>query len=170
MSSRDDERWGPGARVLALVGCVGLAGCGNDFTEDVERAQSAWKAKRPADYVFVYKQPCFCLSSHIAPVRVTVTGGKILAATFADGTVAPDERRKTIDDLYDDAHAWAAGDPDEFHLATNPEFAYPTTVSVDEKKSTADDEFGISVDCFAASTSDDACPLADIEWPLPLAD
>ncbi|MFT3927487.1 MAG: DUF6174 domain-containing protein [Myxococcales bacterium] len=150
-------------RFSVVAGVIAIAACGdesepNPRVERVDAAIEQWDGERPDDYVFAFSYSCYCDND---TVRVVVRAGKVVEAKLASGAGAPDDRRKTIDDLFVDVRSWAEEDPEEWSLELDPEWNYPRRVQLDVSKGVADDEGGLIVSCFSPGTAEDVCPLAE---------
>jgi hypothetical protein len=156
---RNSNTW---VRGVLLAICFGMTACGGDDDGDGGEAEGAftlWRSKAPPAYTFIHERGCYCPRDYTAPVRVVVENGQVTSARFADGADAPSERVVTIDDLHRDIDRWLDRQPAHFEAEFDETWGYPRSAQVDESRSIADDEYMLSVTCFAPDASADSCPL-----------
>jgi len=127
------------------TGCqTHAASCDSDAS--IAAAQHAWQARHLHDYRFVWQQSCFCLPDAVQPIEVTVQHDEIVAATDRSGVAVSDDVRKnlmTIDALY--RHVDAAQCTAEMVRVTAAADGVPTLISIDPRRSVADDEFDVTI-------------------------
>ena len=159
----------PTLAALALLAL--LNGCGSqeaaDGSEHAEDPGTQTSAATPAsdpgtappggppwplydvdDYTFTLRVDCFCPDAGV-PVTITVIDGKVVDAVFAKkgssrppGAPAPEWQRVTINDVIGAANDTDAYDVDVRWPADQD---YPTSVWVDRKASTIDEEIGYTI-------------------------
>ena len=139
--------------VLVLLGAGGCAGTAANEPAAAEpaRAQQLWLGGRPDDYRFVWQQRCFCLPEATQPIRVTVTGETITAATDLHGAAVSEDVQsglKSIDALY--AYALAQQRNGAEVRVTSDDRGVPAEVFVDPDPRVADDELRVTVSAFEA--------------------
>jgi len=136
--------------VLA-AGCqTHAASCNSDASIAV--AQNAWQARHLHDYRFVWQQTCFCLPDAVQPIVVTVQHGEIVSATDRSGVAVTDDVRKnlmSIDALY--RYIDAAQCTADLVRVTAADDGVPTQISIDPRRSVADDEFDVTLREFTAT-------------------
>jgi len=136
--------------LLCAGGCVGTA-ANEAAATDPAAAQRLWLAERPADYRFVWQQRCFCLPEAVQPIRITVHGETITAATDLQGTAVSadvESGLKSIDALY--AYALAQQHNGAEVRVTSDARGVPTQIFVDPNPRVADDELRVTVSAFEA--------------------
>ena len=143
------------ARVVLLTvlaaGCqTHAASCDSDAS--IAAAQNAWHVRHLHDYRFVWQQTCFCLPDAVQPILVTVQQGEIVSATDRNGVAVSDDVRKnlmSIDALY--RYIDAAQCTAERVRVAAADDGVPTGISIDPRRSVADDEFDVTISEFTAT-------------------
>jgi Family of unknown function (DUF6174) len=135
---------------LAGGGCA-VSAASDPAGADVAAAQRVWLAERPADYRFVWQQRCFCPPEAVQPLRITVHGDVITAATDLSGTSVSDEVKsglESIDALY--AYVLARQRAGAEVRFTADAHGVPTQLFVDPDPHVADDELRVTISAFEA--------------------
>ena len=105
-----------------------------------------WGREGPDSYAYVYHVLCFC--AIVEPVRITVTGDQVVAASFVESGEALSEQQvswmPTVDDLFDRLEDVLGQDPVEYSVDFDPDMGYPSRASVDISRQIADEEFSFT--------------------------
>lgn len=128
--------------------CGGPSGPAGEL-RDLEAARERWEARGPASYAFTYELNCFCGGPGSAPVRITVTEGRVT------GAYVPDEDRQvpedeladhpTVGDLFRSVSEWLERDPVSARTVFDPTLGHPLDVFVDFRSNVIDEELGFRV-------------------------
>jgi hypothetical protein len=159
--------WTRSARVLAaaLLTALALSGCaddGDDTATDPDTngettnespsdtpTVGTYPTFEPEDYAYTLAVTCFCPDAGL-PVRVTVKGGEVAEAVYAQkgagvdrGEAAPEYRELTINDIIDELNASAEAESVRVEWPDGQD--YPSTVSIDQSSRIADEEIGYTI-------------------------
>jgi len=131
--------------------------------EDLENAMSLWSTNGPTDYVYKYRQSCFCLPESLQPVMVTVKGGAVTEVVYAvgvdegftPGDKVPNDikhRVRTVDGLFDLIQDGIDGS-DQLTVTYDDVYGHPTSIFIDDQTLVSDDELRITISDLAPLTS-----------------
>lgn len=104
----------------------------------------------PEDYAFTLRVTCFCPDAGV-PVRVTVAGGEITSAVYAErsrgikkGAPAPEHLSSvTIDDVIDQLNAATEAEKVDVDWPEGQDF--PSSVYIDQSSRISDEEIGYAI-------------------------
>ncbi|UTW46519.1 hypothetical protein KFE80_06505 [bacterium SCSIO 12696] len=137
------------AAVTLLV--MGLSGCGSAVNSEYNSAnlgdqtpQQQWANLSPQNYVYTAQRSCFCTSEYTRQIRVVVSKGSVVSATYLDsGTMVSAQVLKSLRTV----DQWFAyirkGQEKPFHqleVSYDPKLGYPTRIYGDINARIADDE------------------------------
>ncbi len=160
--------WTRSARVLAavLLATLALSGCSGDDGDDTATdprsdtstegtptaspTVGSYPAFEPQDYAYTLQVSCFCPDAGV-PIRVTVQGGDVSEAVFADsgqgkggghkeGDAAPESWELSINDIIDVVNA--ATDAESVIVKWPEGQDHPNEVFIDQDSRMADEEIG----------------------------
>ena len=149
--------------VLALLAALSAA-CGVDM-EEIRDHQRAWQRENISDYVFVYKENCFCNDREPSGVRVDVRDGQAQSNVGATSGISFPDAALTLDDLFDRALQFLErhSTPDEFAIRYHPELSFIEHFNADPEHDAEDDNYGFEVRCFARASNACAVPALTAE-------
>jgi hypothetical protein len=130
-----------------LLAAAALSGCGDPTGPAAELAHNRdlWHEQALADYEFLLRRACYCLSEALEPVQVRVEAGAVAAVIDTlgqpvDSLYAALFYTITIDSLFGvveraiDVHAH------QISVRYHPQFGYPESIFIDYDAATADEE------------------------------
>jgi len=92
---------------------------------------------------------CFCPTEMTDAIRLTVAAGQITDAVYVDSqqAVAPVYRQNllTIDGLFDKIQNALDRNAEQLDVTYDPVMGYPTSIAIDYRKQTSDDEISYTV-------------------------
>jgi hypothetical protein len=140
---------------LVTVLAASASACSRSADEgDLEAARARWESEGPQHYQFVSRQACFCASDLNRPINITVQVNQIVSAKYVDDqTPVADvvlRLQLTIDGAFDLIQDAIERDAALLAVSYDEALGYPTSISVDYNKRTADDERALYVTEFAA--------------------
>lgn len=137
--------------ISAVLAAAALSGCADPTGPAAALAhhRDLWNAQALADYEFVLRRACFCLSEALEPVQVRVEAGAVAAVIDTLGQPVDSLHAAlfytiTIDSLFGvvehaiDVHAH------QISVHYHPQFGYPESIFIDYDAATADEEMGYS--------------------------
>lgn len=124
--------------------------------QQLQAAQTLWKQKQPEHYAITLKRSCFCPPEFNKPIEVRVYRGVIQQATIVpDGKPLPVDRKHdamTVEDLFKMIQDAIAGKAESVDVKYDPQFGFPTAISIDRSRMIADEEVYISVSDFKVAS------------------
>jgi hypothetical protein len=136
-------------RLLAVAILCVSTGCGGDDNHSVDEHQSAWEAKRPAEYVIGVCGTGLsrgCTLSAVANDQVVAARSKVGNDAWTDSEVT--EGEDPVSALFRGARA--KEDCDRTRLAFDERYGFVSDVYFD----CGEEGYGTRVSCFAAGTTD----------------
>jgi hypothetical protein len=132
------------ANVLVLA-VLGLSACGVVGRSDLNTARGRWGANAPDRYSYTLRWGCFCPADYVRPTRITVRDGEITNVVDAEtGAVVEKSARNavTIEELFEKLDEAYARNAERVDVAYDPTYGHPASVSIDYKRTIADEELG----------------------------
>lgn len=134
--------------VLVLAGCT--AGKGSELSSN----QAKWEAVDIKHYRFQLGVGCFCPVGDRMPVTVEVKDGEVVSIVDVNGEVFPESdpmydfivRYATIDRIFAELESEEVQDADQVSVTYDPEYGFPSQVTIDYMELAADDELYLSVE------------------------
>lgn len=131
------------------------ANAGTDLaaaTRQLHAAESKWQQLKPEHYAYILHRSCFCPPEATKPIEIRVFRGKIQQATvLPDGTPLPADRQGTalsIDDLFGKIRDAIEHKAASLEVTYDPQYGFPTRISIDYDRMMADEELSLSVSDF----------------------
>lgn len=123
----------------------------------LDEQREIWEAQGISDYTFLLRYSCYCADETTTPVQVTVTGGEVVDAVYAedaDGILAGDPVGEeygalSIDGLFDFLEE-AYEEADLVGVEYDDSLGYPTAGWIDYIEEAVDDEVSVFVSAFTA--------------------
>jgi hypothetical protein len=139
-------------RWLAVAGVLALgSGCGR-LEDDQDRSELAnarrqWRAQGLTSYDIRYRNVCFCVTDHTAPVRLEVRNGAIAGAVRLDTSqrLGPDtfNRYRTVDAIFDLIDQSIDANAAQVDATYDASRGFPVSVYIDQDTRVADEEIGV---------------------------
>jgi hypothetical protein len=135
-------------RNIAALVLMGLASC--DAATGTQPEKDLWLALGIQNYDFVYQISCFCAIQGPNPAKLSVREGAVTNVAAPDSTISlgvtpPLSSYPTVDSLFSILEAAQKATPTGVTVEFDPTYHYPSKISVDPNKNTADDEITYSV-------------------------
>lgn len=135
--------------VLALI----LAACSASTEYDQNLKQ--WQDAGVSHYRYDLVIGCFCPFAQDMPLTIEVRNGEVISIARADGTLIDSSdlnyefyvKYATIDEVFAELRSEMA-EAEEVNVAYDPEYGFPTEVSIDRIKLAMDDELSLQVTNF----------------------
>jgi hypothetical protein len=131
-------------RGLLLALLVVTSACSSAFGPDEARAlaeaRQQWAGRSFPDYTFDIRHDCFCSPEQVGPVRITVRGGTIVAATLlGTGEAVPPANWYTIEQLFERIPLWAKEDGvDDVIVEYDATLGFPSSIEIRFKEDILD--------------------------------
>ncbi len=137
---------------LALLFSISLTACQKDEPAKVhtlESARAAWAARGKSSYTIDQQGDCgYCAPIFYEKVRITVQNNQITnVINLKDNQPVPStlwQMFSTVEELFQTVEAFETRNPFKSSVAYDPQYGYPTVVSVDYSEEVADEEFAIT--------------------------
>ena len=142
---------------LKLIAVVkdGPASEHNPGTE-IEQNREKWQNAHISHYRFHLNIGCFCVFSQDMPLIIEVQDGKAVSMEYQSGNEINAEHREifkkyeTIELIFNELEAGLNGAADQVTVKYDPTYGFPTEVTIDVMKETADDELYLTISNFEA--------------------
>ncbi|MFM2318118.1 MAG: hypothetical protein RLZZ215_739 [Pseudomonadota bacterium] len=122
----------------------------------LEAAEALWKQKRPAHYAYQLQPSCFCPPEYTQPIAIRVLQGKIQQAELVSSQKPlPPERQadaKTIEELFQLIRDAINRPAASVNISYDPQYGFPSTISIDLDRMIADEELYYSVKAFKVAS------------------
>jgi hypothetical protein len=143
--------------VIVIVAGAVLASCGvldpdDGARNDLVEARQRWDGQGIAAYEFVVMRSCYCIPEAIRPYRIRVMDGVIVDVRDAETGAAPLSSLtfRTIHGLFDLVEDAIEQEAYVLEVEYHQQLGYPTHISIDYDRQTADEEQGFTVSAFVA--------------------
>jgi hypothetical protein len=139
---------------LALAGCELVFPATPDpnglLQRELQTARATWLEHAIDDYHFTVRFGCFCPDTITGPFVVTVVDGAMTEIRRQDGRPLGDPGRLTVPLTIDQAFQRAADalDADEVTIAWDPQWGFPTEITVNPRLGAVDEEYSITITDF----------------------
>jgi hypothetical protein len=141
---------------LMLAATVPVASCFSATQEnvqvsDLEANRAKWQQAGIKNYRYTFQIGCFCTPDTVVPRSIEVRDGKVKSATRADGKTDSAEMKRVYGDMeYVFGLIERAEGAKSEKVAVNydPQFGYPTRISIDYRATMQDDEVSYTVSNF----------------------
>jgi len=134
--------------VLALSLLALTSACAMD-DHGLGAAHQRWTGQKLQGYSVTTRTLCFCPTEMTDAIRLTVAAGQITDAVYVDSqqAVAPVYRQNllTIDGLFDKIQNALDRNAEQLDVTYDPVMGYPTSIAIDYRKQTSDDEISYTV-------------------------
>jgi hypothetical protein len=139
---------------------LALSACLEPQQIELLEQRATWDGLAIEDYSYTLTRTCFCPTTVVAPVRITVVDGVVTNAVYAAGgydvvpgePVGPDSEVLTIDELFDRAEV-AIADAEEVELEYDATRGFPTVIDIDWIVDAIDEEELITATDFEPSAA-----------------
>lgn len=124
--------------MFGLMSCAGDGPLSPGERRDLNRARDTWNAHRPSEYIYEFRETCFCTPQLTVWNEVRVRGDSVVSVTRIDPLPAgfteaslPANNWPTVPWLFNliDATGRADGVAD-VSATYDPDFGYPRTIDV----------------------------------------
>ena len=129
--------------VHMLTSCSGL-----EQARELKRNRDLWAAQKITNYRYTFQMICFCKEDVVKPVVVEVRGGAHASITRAGGQTEQVEGYYTLENLFDVVQAAIDKKVDKLSVTYDKQYGYPTSIKIDPKLNTTDDETSYIVSNF----------------------
>ncbi|MBD1911715.1 MULTISPECIES: DUF6174 domain-containing protein [unclassified Leptolyngbya] len=121
----------------------------NRASRDIRAQQRLWTGQRLRDYRYVLEVSCFCAEEVRQPVVIEVRDGIPTSYTY-ESTGQPAnptyfENYSTVPKLFNLVRAALYRNPNSLNVQFNPEFGYPTQITIDYSAMMADEEIYLTI-------------------------
>ena len=124
--------------------------------QQLQAAQALWQQKQPEHYAITLKRSCFCPPEFNKPIEVRVYRGVIQQVTIVStGKPLPLDRQHdamTVEGLFKTIRDAIAGKAESVVVKYDPQYGFPTTISIDRSRMIADEEVYISTSDFKVAS------------------
>jgi Zn-dependent M32 family carboxypeptidase len=139
---------------LILAACVSANALGGQ--SEIEQNKEKWQDAGISHYRYHLFISCFCVFTQDMPLIIEVQDGKLLSMEFQSGNpIDPSllelfEKYATIDRVFTELEAGLNGAADEVIAKYDPNYGFPTEVTIDVEKQATDDELYLTLSNFEA--------------------
>ena len=124
----------------------------SETARQLQAAETKWRQLKPKHYAYTLQRSCFCAPEVRKPIEIRVFRGKVQQATvLPDGTPLPADRQYsalTIDDLFKTIHDAIDRNAASLSVTYDPQYGFPTNISIDYNRMMADEELSLSASNF----------------------
>ena len=133
--------------LLALAFCAGLAGA-DPFSDLLAANKAKWQARQPAHYTYLHSKSCYCeaITWQVEVENGTLKDPKLMYIIPSFPVTVPNNLG--IDSVFEWVRRTKAGNPEEMKVTYDPEFGFPSSIQVDQRKLATDDETSIGISLF----------------------
>ncbi len=138
--------------ILLIVFSLFLAACGL-LKSELDTNLEKWKSQHPGHYRYDLQIGCFCAFMDKMPLSIEVENGQVVNISDATGAAPSAQEMEwyasytTIDKIFAYAQT-ATTEADQVDIQYDPDFGYPTRISIDWIEQAIDDEMGLTVSNF----------------------
>ena len=136
------------ADVTRINAATGLS----EAARQLQAAETKWQQIKPVHYAYTLQRSCFCTPEVRKPIEIRVFRGKVQQATvLPNGTPLPADRQAsalTIDDLFLKIHDAIDRNAASLSVTYDPQYGFPTNISIDYERMMADEELALSASNF----------------------
>jgi hypothetical protein len=140
-----------GRRGIILLAATLVAAACSDTTGVTENSlishRALWEAAGLSSYQYEYRKQCECPPEALRPVLIEVRAGSVTQVRFLDNLLTAEsllaQGYPTIDDLFDYIDEVSQTNVASLVVTYDSMLGYPTLISVDFRRDTADDEFTV---------------------------
>lgn len=122
----------------------------------LQGAQALWKQKQPAHYAYTLQRSCFCPPEFNKPIEVRVFRGLVQQATLLpEGKPLPADRKQdalTVEGLFKIIQDALDSNAESVNVKYDPQFGFPTSISIDRSRMIADEEINLSASDFKVAS------------------
>ncbi len=131
------------------TGCVIFSSSDVDVQTDLDEHRALWEAIGVTDYAMRFQRICFCSSSLLIPVRLTIRGDT-LVEVFDLETQQPIDSFEpgmflTVDELFDFVQDAINVDAPRISVRYDAQLGHPTDIDVDLSRQRFDDDMRFEV-------------------------
>lgn len=119
----------------------------------LEEHRKIWQQKNISDYMFNFRQSCFCGSLFAGGDKtIVVQDGEVVEAFYVNSGeyIGTEDLQylRTLDEYFDYISDTLRSKPDKFKVEYNEEYGYPVYIYIDRDESSVDDELTIYISGF----------------------
>lgn len=125
--------------MFTLTSCSSMVGP----REELASARVKWAQNAPSAYSMKISRGCECLTEAIGPVTVTVVNGAISARYTTTGAAVPKNLAALFPDVEGLFNLIETAQKENYYKVDvdyDPEWGFPTRISIDQVKNMVDDE------------------------------